>query len=724
MIACCPILNILFENDIRDKWGNFEGVYTFQGFSNEMDYWVDSEGENAIWYFTSGSKYYWIFGHKTDLGSVSAVIFSSSYSLEKKCPHNEGYVWHWKYADTNTNSFVDTNDVYIKCANEDDICTTENQCIKDEGDCDVHDECQDGLFCGSNNCPDSLGFHSEFDCCYVPVVGDEYFCTTSNLCSENEGDCDSDAECQDGLLCGSNTCPTSLGFDSNIDCCYMSSVCSNMLTINSLKNSDSATVSGWNFDLDRGPWNYDATGLGSCGDGPWFGWKNGDEIGIISSTLHGTGTASITFGNCWETGEVRLLIDGNVISSAGPKSLISTEFQFDNSNLKLEEHFTGIIRFDDFEIPNCVCGNMQTINSLKNSDSATVAEWNFDLDKGPWNYDATGLGTCSDGSWFGWKNGDEIGIISSTLHGTGTASITFGNCWETGEVRLIIDGNVISSAGPKSLITSEFQFENSNIKLEEHNTGIIRFDDFEIPNCDARKKYSDKAERMSKLKPKYFHLENEMLPSNPQYHKKYMKRSRTKRNITKHKATIRKTKSQQITKLKSNCGGKKRTYQNTSIVCNHLASSVEGLKVVLNPNEQEYKTDAMKNNFIGFKYLVHSPYDFPYVEAVGKAMGPNIQSHIGFLGFHSWITDNADAYKPGQKNCASKHDIELDVFQDYTRKNCVFECMAKSLFRKCGCLPYQYPEFHLTNTGIWENVTSTVCNFTQLICLSNIKGTF
>ena len=89
MIACCPILNILFENDIRDKWGNFEGVYTFQGFSNEMDYWVDSEGENAIWYFTSGSKYYWIFGLKTDLGSVSAVIFSSSYSLEKKCPHNE-----------------------------------------------------------------------------------------------------------------------------------------------------------------------------------------------------------------------------------------------------------------------------------------------------------------------------------------------------------------------------------------------------------------------------------------------------------------------------------------------------------------------------------------------------------------------------------------------------------------------------------------------------------
>merc|ERR1712218_611986 len=206
-----------------------------------------------------------------------------------------------------------------------------------------------------------------------------------------------------------------------------------------------------------------------------------------------------------------------------------------------------------------------------------------------------------------------------------------------------------------------------------------------------------------------------MLLSNPQIRKKNMKRSRTERNI---KATIRKTNAGQPTQLKSICEGKEgTTYQNSSIVCNHLASSVEGLIVKLNPNVEEYKTDAVKNNFIGFKYLVHSPYDFPYVETVGKAMGPNIQSYIGFLGFHSWITDAADAYhcNPFQcpKNCASKHDIELDVFHDYTRANCVFECQAKSMFENCRCLPYHYPEFHLTNTGIWKNVTSTACNYTQ-----------
>jgi len=225
--------------------------------------------------------------------------------------------------------------------------------------------------------------------------------------------------------------------------------------------------------------------------------------------------------------------------------------------------------------------------------------------------------------------------------------------------------------------------------------------------------------------PSYYFDRKEEMWLNPQFRNKYIKKLRIKRNMTQHKATIRKTNNGQITKLKSNCDGKSTTYQGSSIVCNHLASSVEGLIVILNPNVEEYKTDAVKNNFIGFKTLVHSPYDFPYVEAVGKAMGPNIRSYMGFLGFHSWITEAADAnYDPEQKKCSSKKgDIELDVFQDYTRKNCVFECQAKSIFKKCGCLPYHYPEFHLATTGIWKEVNSTACNYTQLQCLSKAKGT-
>ena len=56
--------------------------------------------------------------------------------------------------------------------------------------------------------------------CTSVVNGEMGFCYCHS-CSENEGDCDSNEECQDGLACGSNNCPASLGFDSEIDCCII-----------------------------------------------------------------------------------------------------------------------------------------------------------------------------------------------------------------------------------------------------------------------------------------------------------------------------------------------------------------------------------------------------------------------------------------------------------------------------------------------------------------------
>ena len=176
-IDCCPTLIIMLENDVKNKQGQYEGVYTLEGFSNGMDYWVDAEGENAIWYTTTGSSYDWHIGGLAYLGSdIVATIYSSSNILKKKCPNNEGYIWNWKYDEISGSgwNYIDTNDVYIKCANEDDFCTSKNPCGTDQGDCDTHDECQDGLDCGSNNCPASLGFDSEVDCCYPGISSPNY----------------------------------------------------------------------------------------------------------------------------------------------------------------------------------------------------------------------------------------------------------------------------------------------------------------------------------------------------------------------------------------------------------------------------------------------------------------------------------------------------------------------------------------------------------------------
>ena len=72
----------MLENYVKDKQGEYEGVYTFQGFSDGMDYWVDAEGENAIWYKALSSTYYWLFGHLEYLGSTSTEMYSSACSHE------------------------------------------------------------------------------------------------------------------------------------------------------------------------------------------------------------------------------------------------------------------------------------------------------------------------------------------------------------------------------------------------------------------------------------------------------------------------------------------------------------------------------------------------------------------------------------------------------------------------------------------------------------------
>ena len=152
------------------------------------------------------------------------------------------------------------------------------------------------------------------------------------------------------------------------------------------------------------------------------------------------------------------------------------------------------------------------------------------------------------------------------------------------------------------------------------------------------------------------------------------------------------------------------------------ASSKYGLTVILNPNEAEY-TDALKNNFVGFKTLVHTPYNFPEVDAVGMAMDKNVQATVGIRGHHSFITDAANGLGLYQKKCLSRSDnvtkyneVILEVFAKYTRKGCILECHANIFYDKCGCLPYHYPDF----SAVWNKTTN--CNHTALQCISKLVG--
>ena len=112
-------------------------------------------------------------------------------------------------------------------------CTSVSPCGINEGDCDDNFECQGVLVCGIDNCINILpsdNFPSSHDCCYSPFPCDgnsnkdiDSCCRTWNPCGENEGDCDSDADCHDGLVCGINNCRNILAhqkYEPTHDCCH------------------------------------------------------------------------------------------------------------------------------------------------------------------------------------------------------------------------------------------------------------------------------------------------------------------------------------------------------------------------------------------------------------------------------------------------------------------------------------------------------------------------
>jgi formylglycine-generating enzyme len=134
-----------------------------------------------------------------------------------------------------------------------DYCTGGQVCLPGEGDCDADSECGAGTVCGYDNGP-NFGFPSGYDACApascrngitdagesgpdcggtsqcgaCPTVtcpvfpnGDPSHCSTTCRCPAKEADCDSNAECQTGLVCATGQGPR-FGFPSGHDVCVAS----------------------------------------------------------------------------------------------------------------------------------------------------------------------------------------------------------------------------------------------------------------------------------------------------------------------------------------------------------------------------------------------------------------------------------------------------------------------------------------------------------------------
>ena len=102
------------ENEVKNEVGGYEGIYTFAGISNDMDYFVHSEHRMyALWFYMIHSSKIWMFGKKSNVGQDKGKI--GQQVADKKCPKDGEYPWLWHYSNTQEWIAIPTTDIAIRC---------------------------------------------------------------------------------------------------------------------------------------------------------------------------------------------------------------------------------------------------------------------------------------------------------------------------------------------------------------------------------------------------------------------------------------------------------------------------------------------------------------------------------------------------------------------------------------------------------------------------------
>ncbi|MCG8420012.1 MAG: carboxypeptidase regulatory-like domain-containing protein [Proteobacteria bacterium] len=100
-------------------------------------------------------------------------------------------------------------------------CSVECPCSAAKGDCDSDDECANGTRC-MRNIGERYGWDPGVDVCLAPcsqlAVGSTNYCSADCLCQSGQGDCDSDRDCADSGRCVADI-GAEFGFAPTVDVC-------------------------------------------------------------------------------------------------------------------------------------------------------------------------------------------------------------------------------------------------------------------------------------------------------------------------------------------------------------------------------------------------------------------------------------------------------------------------------------------------------------------------
>ncbi|XP_077994004.1 acid-sensing ion channel 1C-like [Glandiceps talaboti] len=119
------------------------------------------------------------------------------------------------------------------------------------------------------------------------------------------------------------------------------------------------------------------------------------------------------------------------------------------------------------------------------------------------------------------------------------------------------------------------------------------------------------------------------------------------------------------------------------------AGTANGLNFVLDVNSQDHiPTNDLEDSFtnVGFKLMIHSPHEPPYLKQLGFAVGPGNHYFIALKRQEIMrLSEPYAAQECDKSSQGTKH------FHEYSMSACRIECETALLFQECGCKLVEQP---------------------------------
>ena len=93
------------------------------------------------------------------------------------------------------------------------------------------------------------------------------------------------------------------------------------------------------------------------------------------------------------------------------------------------------------------------------------------------------------------------------------------------------------------------------------------------------------------------------------------------------------------------------------------------------------------------KVLVHSPFEPALVESSAISLTKGMK-HTVYISPSKNTMDMALRNLPmSKRDCLFDDERQLKIFKSYNKASCLFECAMLKAHKKCGCIPWDYPQF-------------------------------